>query len=408
MEARPPAVGVSGDDGEELSPPSDAAGPLGVAGAPGSPHPTPAATSASSSHPGSLPPTQLPLAPVAPVASLPSLPPPAAATSMAAGAPTPIGPAMPGAGPRRTLLRPPPWDKSADVDAGASFGGWLRRQREARQIGLREIAERTKISLRYLEAMEEDRFEVLPAPVFAKGFLREYARYVGLSPDEVVNHWLSSVQAAQGSDDAAAGHHAGAAHPAHAAKTGKLKSRAARAAAATPRPAPAGHGLSVSPAARSFPRWLGLLLGVVVLLGLVAVLAYLSEGWRQRRTLRGEDRPAIVAPVAQVVPPPPAAAAPPSVPLEVVVDFNQECWVEAVVDGGSRRAEMREQGESMQLEAKQSVVFAKLGNAAAVEIQVNGYPYPLDKKRGEVLHDLKIDLDTVRALKAKKEQPEGH
>ena len=48
-----------------------------------------------------------------------------------------------------------------------------------REISLRDIAERTKISLRYLEAMEADRFDLLPAPVFAKGFLREYARYVG-------------------------------------------------------------------------------------------------------------------------------------------------------------------------------------------------------------------------------------
>ena len=60
-----------------------------------------------------------------------------------------------------------------------------------REINLRDIAERTKISFRYLEAMEADRFDLLPAPIFAKGFLREYARYVGLSPDDVVNHYLS-------------------------------------------------------------------------------------------------------------------------------------------------------------------------------------------------------------------------
>ena len=63
-----------------------------------------------------------------------------------------------------------------------TFGDWLRRQREVREIGIRDIAERTKISFRYLEAMEADRFDLLPAPVFAKGFLREYARYVGSSP----------------------------------------------------------------------------------------------------------------------------------------------------------------------------------------------------------------------------------
>lgn len=293
----------------------------------------------------------------------------------AAGA---AGPDRPGAsgtvstmspgGPKRTILRPPPWDKSAEIDSGTSFGASLRRQREAREISLREIAEHTKISLRYLQAMEDDRFEALPAPVFAKGFLREYATYVGLSPDEVVNHYLS-VQQPQDkpeSDDSRRERRAGG----------------------------------------PWPHWLSLVLAIVVLLGLAALLALLSDRWRLHRAGGAEPRPPIVAPLATPVPPaPPVPAATPSAPLEVTVDFNQECWVEAVVDGGSRRAEMREQGESMQIEAKQSIVFAKLGNAAAVDIQVNGYPYPLDKVRGDVIKDLKIDLDTVRALKAKKE---GH
>ena len=80
------------------------------------------------------------------------------------------------------------------AESPAAFGDWLRRQREMREISLRDIADRTKISLRYLQAMEDDRFDLLPAPIFAKGFLREYARYVGLSPDEVVNHYLSVQQ----------------------------------------------------------------------------------------------------------------------------------------------------------------------------------------------------------------------
>lgn len=273
-----------------------------------------------------------------------------------------------GPGPKRTVLRPPPWDKAAEADSGSSFGTWLRRQREAREISLREIAERTKISMRYLQAMEDDRFEVLPAPVFAKGFLREYARYVGLSPDDVVNHYLS-VQQPQ----------------AHVESDAGRRER---------------RSLG------SWPYWLPLLLATALLLGLAVLLALLSDRWRQHRAGAAESRPAIVAPAAIPVPPaPPVPATPPAAPLEVTVDFNQECWVEWVVDGGSRRAEERKPGESIQIEAKQSVVFAKLGNAAAVDIQVNGYPYPLDKQPGDVIRDLKIDLDTVRALKAKKE---GH
>ncbi|MBZ0102778.1 MAG: helix-turn-helix domain-containing protein, partial [Thermoanaerobaculia bacterium] len=71
-----------------------------------------------------------------------------------------------------------------------SLGTWLRAQREARGVSLREIADDSKISLRYLEALEADRFAVLPAPVFTRGFLREYARIVGLDGDEVVNLYL--------------------------------------------------------------------------------------------------------------------------------------------------------------------------------------------------------------------------
>lgn len=96
---------------------------------------------------------------------------------------------MPGA--EKSQSRQPPWDGGVDAEA-VPFGGWLRRQRELRQVSLREIADVTKISIRYLEALEEDRFDVLPAPVFAKGFLREYARYVGLDPDEVVNTYLTA------------------------------------------------------------------------------------------------------------------------------------------------------------------------------------------------------------------------
>jgi cytoskeletal protein RodZ len=318
----------------------------------------------------------------------------------AESAPSVAGGGSAGFGPKRTLLRPPPWEKSADADLGSSFGGWLRRQREAREISLREIAERTKISLRYLEAMEEDRFEALPAPVFAKGFLREYARYVGLSPDEVVNHYLSvqPPDAGEGDDDnrSARDRRTAASQGAYGTHT-------------TP-----GHSGNRRPAAVSYsspspwPRWLAVAAAVIVLLGLLALLAFVSDRWRQGRARRGEDRPPIVAPIAAPAPVAPAVpVTAPSAPLEVTVEFNQECWVEAVVDGGSRRAEMREQGESLQLEAKQKIVFAKLGNAAAVEILVNGYPFPIDKKQGEVVHDLVIDLDTARALAAKAKQ-EGH
>ena len=76
--------------------------------------------------------------------------------------------------------------------------------------------------------------------------------------------------------------------------------------------------------------------------------------------------------------------------------------MEAVIDGKNRLSELRVQGESLPLEAEKSIVLT-LGNAGAVEVQVNGYPSTWARRTGTVVHDLVIDLDTVQALKAKKE-----
>src|SRR5438876_12345873 len=71
----------------------------------------------------------------------------------------------------------------------ASFGEELRREREIRGISLKEIADATKISRRFLEAIERNDHRTLPAPVFTRGFIREYARYLGLNCDEIVNRY---------------------------------------------------------------------------------------------------------------------------------------------------------------------------------------------------------------------------
>src|SRR6478609_6959230 len=71
----------------------------------------------------------------------------------------------------------------------ASFGEELRREREIRGISLKEIADATKISKRFLEAIERNDHKTLPAPVFTRGFVREYARYLGLNAEEMVNRY---------------------------------------------------------------------------------------------------------------------------------------------------------------------------------------------------------------------------
>jgi cytoskeleton protein RodZ len=70
--------------------------------------------------------------------------------------------------------------------AMGAFGDRLRREREMRGITLDEITESTKISRRHLEALEGEHFDQLPGGVFNKGFVRAYARFLGLDEDQAV------------------------------------------------------------------------------------------------------------------------------------------------------------------------------------------------------------------------------
>ena len=268
--------------------------------------------------------------------------------------------------------RQPPWEKEAGPQASASFGTWLRRQREARDITLRDIADRTKISLRYLEAMEEDRFDLLPAPLFAKGFLREYARYVGLSPDEVVNHYLS----VQGQEQEEEGDQT-------------LIRRRAKASAQR---------------ARSWAFYLFFVIVGLLLLALVFFF-YRYNQRRQAAPDAAAQPPPIAAPArtARAAPPPVLPPAKPASPIEVTLDFTGDCWVEAMIDGKRQIAEQRVQGESLELDA-QEAIWLKLGNIKAVTAQVNGHPYDLQPDpSGGVVRELTIDLELVRGLREPKE-----
>ena len=250
-----------------------------------------------------------------------------------------------------------PWEEGD----GGSFGSWLRQQREIRNINLREISDNTKIGMRYLEALEEDRFEVLPAPIFAKGFLREYAKYVGLDADEVVNYYLAAEQ----------------------------RRRFDLGVEEPPPPRPTRPAVLPHDRARRF-AWIGV--GLLVLL-LVALAVWLVRRGGGRE--EASAPPASAPPVSAPVPAPPPAASPPRAPADsgpfvVNLSFTAECWVEAVVDGDRRISELRVQGESMKIEARQSVVLT-LGNAGSVRVDVNGKPVRVTESPGQVVRDLVID-----------------
>jgi len=67
-----------------------------------------------------------------------------------------------------------------------SFGRYLVQQRELRGLDAADVARETRLSPTAIAALETDRFDQLPARVFVVGYLRAYARCVGLGPDELI------------------------------------------------------------------------------------------------------------------------------------------------------------------------------------------------------------------------------
>ena len=70
-----------------------------------------------------------------------------------------------------------------------SFGAYLRHLRETKGISMEEIASQTKINLKYLKAIETDDLGQIPNVVFAKGFIRSYARCLAVNENEVLDRF---------------------------------------------------------------------------------------------------------------------------------------------------------------------------------------------------------------------------
>src|SRR5258705_7829439 len=94
---------------------------------------------------------------------------------------------------RERARRPERDDETAEGAAGANRPGPLSERlyaaRERKGVDLYRAERDTKIRARYLGAIERGEYSELPGDVYTKGFLRNYALYLGLDPDEVVGQW---------------------------------------------------------------------------------------------------------------------------------------------------------------------------------------------------------------------------
>jgi len=96
-----------------------------------------------------------------------------------------------GAGPEDRPEAPEPV-----IDAKAEItGALLKKVRESRGLELNDISQRTKISERYLRALEEEQFTDMPAAVYVRGYVTEYARALRLDPQRIAESYLARYRA---------------------------------------------------------------------------------------------------------------------------------------------------------------------------------------------------------------------
>jgi cytoskeletal protein RodZ len=73
-----------------------------------------------------------------------------------------------------------------------TVGSFLRQEREAKGMSIEEVARATRVPMSSVERLESDQFDELPGEVFVRGFMKSYARAVGIDADEVLARYTAS------------------------------------------------------------------------------------------------------------------------------------------------------------------------------------------------------------------------
>jgi cytoskeleton protein RodZ len=228
-------------------------------------------------------------------------------------------------------------------------GATLRRARNAKQLTLEQVAERTKVSVSVLKALENNDVDRLPARVYARGFLRAYAKEVGLDPGETVNEYFQQFEDEPSiglADDADSG---------------------------------ASRDLQVEPETRR-----GLPVGTLAAVALLAGAIYFvfvaprTSSSRTDRAAASATR-GDAAPAATTPQPPPAPAVAPAVAvqtepvdgLRVDLAAQGECWISATADGKQAVARLFKPGEQHTIDATNQLVL-RVGDPGALKLSING------------------------------------
>ncbi len=239
----------------------------------------------------------------------------------------------------------------------AEIGPILRAARLKRGQSLEAVAQQTRISKRFLEALEESRFEQFPAIVYLRGFLKSYCEHLDVNFDEI---WalLNADSAATAAESPAAG-------PSITNDSAAPHVKTDSAPAVKSAPPAHGHGhapVGHAPQAHHGSGATGaIVLAVVLALGL-GVYLFKDQG-------KDQAAPVQVAPVA-------LQPMPRTVEPKLTVRFKSDAWLRVAVDG-QLVFEGRAPRDAVQEWKPSKFVDIRTTEPAALEIGLNGQPVAL-------------------------------
>lgn len=239
----------------------------------------------------------------------------------------------------------------------ASLGQELKRERELRGISLREIADSTRISLRFLEAIEEDELDRIPGTFFVRAILRSYARTIGLDEHQVLNKYQEMQAFAEQQQE---------------------MERPDRS------PHRAGRRLH-------FRNWVRLAAAAsaVIAVGLALFFVLFRRTEPERSALVETALPATQPVGLSESPPAPEPLNEKTEGLRLRFDFVEETWLHVYADGESVWDGTKNPGESIEVSADREIILT-VGNAGGFSMTINGKESRPLGPRGAVRSNIRI------------------
>lgn len=297
-----------------------------------------------------------------------------------------------------------------------SLGSYLRQERERQQVSLQDIAAATKIQLKFLEALESDAYDQLPAAPFVIGFLRAYARYMALDSEMVLTTYRSLHRTPEPPDLVRRPTPTPSPQRGHLTRLGvflvvfglitglvvhelrrgqQTRSPVASFPAVLPGMAEDTPG-SATPAMPGVPRPEPA--GTVVAGGPPALLGSARVEPGPSLTTLGTSEAASL-PTASAAPGPArtgaASGADGPGPLVLEARAVADTWLQIEIDGDKRHSLLLTSGKSVQWEAHERFRLT-VGNVRGTRLALNGQDIPLQSGRGNVMRDMLLTRALLR------------